>query len=187
MRKTNLNKLVGEVSFATNNIHLLYDKTDWRPTHYVRGEGVVLPDNWQVSVNIHRELGCELWLNHVFGGDMQTCQHNQKHFDSPECPHMLHLPVICGFGTSVNIAVQIAMLKQFSPIYLVGCDLGYVDGAQNHFDPHYEHGQEQSARYANMDAITAHTLAARTGYPIFNATKGGVLDVFERVDYDSLF
>ena len=38
LRNTNLDKLIGEVSFGCNNVHLIYKQTKWRPTHYIRGE-----------------------------------------------------------------------------------------------------------------------------------------------------
>lgn len=190
LNRIDLNLLKGEVSFACNNIHKIYRRTEWRPTHYVRAEGNKVPSDWEESVRVHKELGCEIWANECFGREfntIRTCTHNLKHFDNPEAPHLLHLPLLCGFGSSVNVAVQIAMLKGFSPLYLIGCDLGYADGRPSHFDPHYENGQEQPARYANMDTLAAHMIAARSGYPIFNATAGGYLDAFQRVDYESLF
>lgn len=191
---TNLDKMAGEIAFGCNNLHLLYDETTFRPSHYVRAEGPVLfgPEDFQESVDIHEGLGCEMWMNYHFGKEgkynlIHSCAHNVKHFDSPECPHMLHLPMLCTFGSSVNVAVQIAMLKKYSPIYLVGCDLGYQDGKPSHFDPNYENGHEQPARYANLDTLSAHMIASRSGWPIYNATKGGFLEAYPRVDYDVLF
>lgn len=190
LNQTDLNLLKGETSFAVNNIHLIYPKTDWRPTHYVRAEGYKIPNDWEESIRVHKELGCEMWTNECFGREfnaIHTCQHNLKHFNSPECPHMLHLPVLCGFGSSVNVAVQIAMLKGYSPLYLIGCDLGYQNGKPNHFDENYENGFEQDTRYANMDTLEAHVIASRSGYEVYNATVGGNLEVYPRVDFEGLF
>ena len=193
LARTNLDKITGEPSFACNNIHLIYGQTKWRPTHYVRAEqsGFKIDVNyWQESIDVHLKLGCEMWCNHVFkagGTDLTPCNHYNKHFNNPDCPHLWHLPMLCTFGSSVNVAVQIAVKLGYSPIYLVGCDLGYENNKPSHFDPKYEHGQEQDAFYANGDTLAAHMIAARSGHPIYNATLGGLLEAFPRVEYESLF
>jgi len=189
LKCTNLEKLIGEISFACNNIHLMYPLTRWRPTHYVRAEEATTlsVEDWGESVRVHRELGCEMWTNHMFGGsghEIKTCSHYRRHFNEPEAPHLWHPPVLCTFGSSVNVAVQIAHLQGYSPIYLVGCDL---DNNMDHFSENYRHGKEQENRYAQMDALAAHLVASRSGADIQNATLGGNLEAFPRVEYESLF
>ena len=189
LKHTNLEKLKREVSFACNNIHLIYPFTAWRPTHYVRAEeaGALREEDWGESVRVHLELGCEMWMNHMFGGsgnEIKTCSHYRRHFNEPDAPHLWHLPVLCTFGSSVNVAVQIAHKKGYSPIYLVGCDL---DNNMDHFSDNYRHGREQENRYAQMDALAAHLVASRSGVDIQNATAGGSLEAFPRVEYESLF
>jgi len=205
LKDTDLSLLAGEVSFATNNIHLIYPTTSWRPTHYVRAEqaGELDSDTWLESLLFHiestTEIHCNLWYPkwlerkgytvarqrlHV----INSCAHYTTNFDSEYCPHMWHLPRLCSFGSSVNVAVQIAVQAGYSPIYLVGCDLGYRDNEPSHFDPNYEHGQEQPARLANLNTLVAHIIAKRSSpQPIFNATLGGELEVYERVEYAHLF
>ena len=123
----------------------------------------------------------------MFGGsghEIKTCSHYRRHFNEPEAPHLWHPPVLCTFGSSVNVAVQIAHLQGYSPIYLVGCDL---DNNMDHFSENYRHGKEQENRYAQMDALAAHLVASRSGADIQNATLGGNLEAFPRVEYESLF
>ena len=201
LKHTNLHHLTGEVSFACNNIHMIYPYTPWRPTHYVRSEDARLleRDDWLESMQAHLDLGCEIYCNDYFFDSrfglretekahiLSSCTHHLRHFDHPECPHLWHLPVLCTFGSSVNVAVQIAHQQGYSPVYLVGCDLGYEDGKPSHFDARYEHGREQSARYANLDTLSAHMIAARSGAQVYNATLGGSLEVYERVDYENIF
>lgn len=197
LRQTPLENLVGEVTFAVNNIHLIYPDTKWRPTHYVRAEEATTlgPEDWRESMDVHFALDCEIWCNEWFARIDRTrsvniirpCTHYRLHFDNPECPHLWHLPILCNFGSSVNVAVQLAAQKGYSPIYLVGCDLGYVDGKPNHFNDQYEHGKEQDARFANLDTLYAHMIASRSKAKIYNATIGGELEVYERVEFEELF
>ena len=196
LKNTNLNRVKG-ISFGVNNIHLHYANTDWRPTHYVRAEEAsgLEPENWMESMRVHLDMGCEIWCNDYFFRPrfglkqtekvhfLKTCTHYQKHFNNPDAPHLLHLPVLCTFGSSVNVAVQIAITHGFSPVYLLGCDL---DANMRHFSAEYRHGKEQENRFAQMDALAAHMIAARSGHLIYNATQGGSLEVYERVDFETL-
>ena len=121
-----------------------------------------------------------------------------------------------GAGSVVGTAVQIAFYLGFDPIYLVGCDLGYTvpatviqegedkfgtgvklqltstkDDDPNHFDPRY-FGMGKRWHDPNVKRmIEGHIQCRRAidaaGRRIFNATLGGQLEVYERVDFLSLF
>lgn len=206
LNHTNLNLLNGEYSFGVNGIAAIYSRTNWRPSHYVRAEEASMgsdPEAWKRDMQIHRDLGCEIWANEMFlrgvedlreSGryrQIRACSHYSLHFDNPDCPPLYHLPRLCTFGSSVNVAIQIALgLLNFDEVYLVGCDLGYKEGTTNHFDQNYTKnvGQLRDARYTELDILAAHMIAART-FPgkIFNATLGGSLEVYPRVEFESLF
>lgn len=203
LRETDLSLLPGEATFACNNIHLIYPRTTWRPTHYVRAEGAAGMEvrDWIDSMQIQMEGNAIIYCNNWFVKWMNrenyytrlvnvihSCAHHLTNFDSEYCPHLWHFPRLCTFGSTVNVAIQIAVQLGYSPIYLVGCDLGYRDGRANHFDPTYEHGNEQPARLSNLNTLTAHVIAKRSSpVPIYNATIGGELEVYERVSYEDLF
>lgn len=204
-----LDKLKGEVCFGVNRINTMYDKTDWRPTHYVRSEGMELvrdpdPELWAEDALYHLndpnittwmnpyfriqlgKIGMERkWVNAIWIG---VCTHYLTHYDKDDCPVTWHLPMLCGFGSSVNVAIQIAVTLGYGPLYLVGCDLGYKDGQPSHCTEDYEKGYEdmlRPARYANMDTLMAHIIAKRSSpVPIYNCTKGGYLEAYERMSLD---
>lgn len=202
LRDTPLDLLIGETCFATNRISLIYDKTDWRPNYYIRAEGFELfnepdPSLWRDDIHYHLDHpDIEVYANAYFSKHLGTgnhgvrrlalCTHYTKHFDSDECPYMWHLPVICSYGSSVNVAMQLAVSMGYGPIYLIGCDLGYKDGKPSHFTDDYEEGywdMLRPAKYANLDTLQAHIIAARSSpVPIYNATLGGELEVYERVN-----
>lgn len=143
------------------------------------------------------EIWCNVWFTKWMEREgvpvrkvnvLNTCTHHTIDFDSEYCPHLWHLPRLCTFGSSVNVGIQIAVSLGYDEIYLVGCDLGYKDNEPSHFDPAYEHGKERPARLANLNTLTAHMIAKRSStVPIFNATIGGDLEVYPRVQYESLF
>lgn len=217
LAQTNLDLLENEVTFGCNKVLPLYKQTKMRLKHYVRSEGMELfnfpdPSIWADDVLYHlEEPNTHTWINPYFREQLSkigrtkdwakekpsminwigACTHYLTHYDKDNCPVTWHLPNYCSFGSSVTVAIQIAVSLGYSPIYLVGCDLGYVDDKPNHYDPDYEKGYEKMlrpARYANMDTMMGHIIAKRSSKtPIYNATKGGVLEVYERVEYNSLF
>jgi hypothetical protein len=209
LANTPLDKLVGEVSFATNRIHLIYPTTKWRPTHYVRAEeafgledAVWMPDllaqikepNMIIHTNQYFIKRLEGFMSSLGVRDrilrLKACTHYTFHFDQVECPHTWH-EGLCTFGSSVNVAIQMAVQMGYSPIYLIGCDLGYRDDVQSHFASDYINvGSEhlRGAHYANMDTLAAHMVAKRSSpVPIYNATVGGSLEVYPRVKFEELF
>ena len=107
---------------------------------------------------------------------------------------------LCKYGSGFNVMLQQAVIEGFNPIYIVGADLGYkprdagdVDG--NHFSPIYHQGiRDVSVERANIDNATqtdfhqmAKDYADKANIQILNATIGGELEVYERVDFLSLF
>jgi hypothetical protein len=203
LAETPLDLLVGEVTYATNRIHLIYPKTVWRPTFYVYGEpfeGTGKNQELMADDLIHAfEIGLSCWMHESTRGVIGvkklrrymkrasenyygSCEHNLLHFDSPDVPHEWHLPQVCAFGSSVNAAIQLAVKAGYGPIYLLGCDMGFTDGGYNHFSPVYERGESRKSEfYMNGDILWAHKIAFRCSpVPIYNCTLGGVLEVYPR-------
>jgi hypothetical protein len=105
--------------------------------------------------------------------------------------------------------IQLAVYLGFNPIYLVGCDTSYTvpktviseDDQQeylvstrnddpNHFHPAY-FGVGKKWHQPHVERMIAHyeqvKMACDTlGVNIYNATLGGNLEVFPRVDYRSV-
>jgi hypothetical protein len=118
--------------------------------------------------------------------------------------------------TVTAVAVQLAFHMGFDPIYLIGCDCDYKvlptvkqsgpdrygdgvldhlestrDDDPNHFDPRYF---GKGYRWHNPAVPmmlwgfgNCREAVEAAGRRIYNATVGGKLEVFERVDFDSLF
>lgn len=110
--------------------------------------------------------------------------------------------------------LQLAAFMGFSEIYLIGCDTSYkvhetvkqegrqIDGVcllltstrdddSNHFDPRY-FGKGREWHNPQVSKMIDHYRWAqlavrRSNTRIFNATVGGQLEVFPRVDFNSLF
>jgi len=228
LKHTDLDRLVGESTFAMNRIDLAYEAdpgngirgTAWRPTYYLFAEhigvGVKASQEWRhfsEYVLPHVDTGEQCIVRSVFKGplaraaggrldwpnvtwfDNEDCEHHNCNIRSDNRPDRWHLPTLCAFGGTVGIAIQMAMMFGYDPIYLVGCDLGYkpVRGGPdpNHFHPDYHTWDTHPLLERDDTLVLMHAIAQREaearGNHIFNATKGGKLEVHERVDYDGLF
>lgn len=116
-------------------------------------------------------------------------------------------------NTVTIIAMQLAAYLGFNPIYLIGCDTSYripdtakvikeaegyttdfmstEDDDPNHFDSRY-FGKGSKWRDPNVDRMIeqynyAKAVCDQMGVQVYNATVGGNLEVFPRVDYRGLF
>jgi hypothetical protein len=107
-------------------------------------------------------------------------------------------------------ALQLAVYLGFNPIYLIGCDTSYsvpstvrfeggdrnklistADDDLSHFDPRY-FGKGSKWHEPHVDKMFFHYEQARQvceslGVSVYNATVGGKLEVFPRVNYTELF
>lgn len=95
---------------------------------------------------------------------------------------------IAGGRTVTNVCIQIAAYMGFKEIYLLGVDCNYQIGSRcNHAyeeeEDHRDHRTEEMIKFYGE----AKKYADLHGIKIYNATRGGMLEVFERVDFDSLF
>jgi len=205
LRTADLDLIYGQPSIACNRINLIYSETKWRPTIYVHPESFA-PDMPFIQENV--DAGIECYLGERYAAppvgvfDMKDapnihwikeCHHWCENFDSQNnLPDEWHLPQLCSFGGSVNVAMQIAVLKSFDEIILLGCDLQYRDRKPSHMHKDYEHGGEQPAFYQAKNALFGHIQALnwirrkKKAVKVLNATRGGLLEVWERVKLEDV-
>jgi hypothetical protein len=96
--------------------------------------------------------------------------------------------------TVTYAAIQLAAYMGFLNIYLLGVDFDYsgdTSKGENHFIKSYmKEGEVFQATDENKALLAyqkAEQFSREHGFRIYNATRGGKLEVFERVDFDSLF
>ena len=116
--------------------------------------------------------------------------------------------VYASFTVTVS-ALQLAAYLGFNPIYLIGCDTSYAKmptiqiepgnverlvstaSDPNHFDPRY-FGEGKRFHEPHVARMIFHYHESRLvcesmGVKVYNATVGGNLEEFERVNYRDLF
>lgn len=85
--------------------------------------------------------------------------------------------------------IQIAIYLGFKEIYLLGVDCNYVKNSSNNyfFESNVADNKNHHEDRMILSYMAAKKYADEHGIKIYNATRGGALEVFERVDFDSLF
>jgi hypothetical protein len=142
-------------SFACNRIHLLYDKTDWRPDFYVYTDRYANPQ-WGQEIHDHLMRGypCFIradiaysfpqWWRYNMLRVLAECPHrpmgNNLPFEVTE-PweqghpwHEVQRMSVCTYGGALNTSAQLAYLMGFDHLHLLGCDGVYKPHSNNHSD-----------------------------------------------------
>ena len=95
----------------------------------------------------------------------------------------------------MNVLVQEAVLEGYNPLYLLGCDVGFVPGhGGTHFAKDYYPAAQvttpEGADERNRTLLAMHQVIKREcdarGIQVFNATPGGSLEVYPRVSLESV-
>lgn len=165
----------------------------WKPNVLVISDGKFFSEN----KNYIRDYDCDLKF---LPDDENGYWNSQKdgeyriHRDSTDAYNILEFTedITKTIGTQGTVTVgciQIAVYMGFKEIYLLGTDCNYKRGStQNHFGGD---SKPDLIDHSVASMINAYKMCKKYsdshGIKIYNATRGGMLEVFERVDFDSLF
>lgn len=187
--------LKGEYTFSMNSICKLYDQTDWRPTYFAVQDNHVfisiediIRQHKEVPVfisdNIWRRFRREAdWIE--FPTDTMYHAYDMKlgNYYARFSGDAYDI-VYDGYSIAYS-CIELAVYMGFKEIYLLGCDCSYTGEKEHFIDSGVE---DRSRKYATPKLVTAYAAAKEYadahGISIYNATRGGVLEVFERVDLD---
>ena len=208
LRASDLEILQNEVCIASNKIYLIFDRTSWRPTYYT----IVDPLVWR---NIATRLPSSLERVHIPNYLTSMMTKRQLHIWRSLSVKKLYGDVnhnmfsddlrigAYGGSTVTYENLQLAVHLGLNPIYIIGCDHNYEmklpnrdrNGlveieASSYFTENYIQPGEKSMPplYENMEEayMRACLYGKRHGVQIYNATRGGRLNVFPRINFDSI-
>lgn len=192
----------GEITIASNKIFKLFDQTDWRPDIYCAIDNLVLQQYGETIARlpIPTILLADIWseeekrLKENAYANVETFRLVYKPFEGEALPEFSAAPdryVIEGFTVTYAI-MQWAAYMGFTEMYLLGIDFDYgnKETGYKHFMSGYD-GENEKVRDPRLDkCLKAYEMAEqysrRNGFRIFNATRGGKLEVFERADIDKI-
>ncbi len=214
LKSKDLELLKNEVTFAVNHIYRIFDQTDWRPTYYIMIDTVHYPKIHEIINGIDAKMRFVPFQNAVLAGKVydNITYFNQELHDThvEDNRIVVDKPLtfsediekgICCRYTVLYTAFQLAVYMGFSEIYLLGVDHNYSNEIQedgtiiennvsNYFDESIARitGIGEVPLYAVTGAYQrAKEVCDKNGIIVRNATRGGKLEVFPRVDFDNLF
>lgn len=204
---SDLEKLSKEYTFAANFIFKSFDKTNWRPSFYL----AVDPNFIQTS---YKELNKynlpEMFLATDVNFDMTIFNTNATRifeytkfkinkWNDMSAHISEDVSKYFSVGYTVTFtAIQFALYMGFKEIYLLGVDFSYSSirdkSGKIHKDndaKDYFFGEKYAETvlpyYTNLHAYqVAKKYADEHKVKIFNATRGGKLEVFDRVNFDDI-
>ncbi len=201
---SDLEMLSCETTFGVNSITEAYGLTKWRPTFYVLVD-IFAFKKYISDISVVSEKLCTdtaflhyrarpkmLWGNEIFC-PISYENHQESWMNKKKIKISSDISV-CTYDcfTVTNMAIQIAMYMGFKEIYLIGADCNYTTSKIHFVEmPDYQkkisEGWLPNATNLSIDGYTKiKKYAEKHGFKIYNATRGGMLEVFPRVNLDEI-
>lgn len=196
-----IDSLKNEYTFGMNSIVKKYGDTNFRPTYYGIQDHIVykaleaeISDAYKGCSNVfvsdrigNSFLVDKAWHQFPLFVAYHSYQNWFKDNFKAKFSDDIHRRVYDGFSITISL-LEIAVYMGFKEIYLIGADCSYLKNKVNHFA---EHGvvdrRIDTAAARNLAGYeAAKKYADEHGIKIYNATRGGELEVFERVDIDKM-
>ncbi len=202
LNANDLDKLKDEICFGCNGIYNIYSKTEWRPTYYCSQDIVYIMSNRKKIIAqtiknkflaiddkiLYPPLGSALYIRFI----------REEYDVLPKFSSDIVEGIYDG-STVSYMCMQIAAYMGFKEIILLGFDHNYsamVDENGNIIhQPDVKDHFSSTDKISNLPRLHNSTLAYQAakkyadkhGIRIYNATRGGKLEVFERISFDELF
>lgn len=203
-----------EVTISVNSIINVFDKTSFRPTFYmIQDKSVFLKlknklksmplENIYIGIgNLGKKAGSCITIDEIEVSE-ETKRWSCYHLDSAKSWYHVNFEkkkLIPDFSEDSNFciydgstvaysALQLAMYMGFREIYVLGADCDY-SGSVRHIgeydkEPVYSKAEEiQSALFKSYEVAFKH--AKKKGIKLYNATRGGKLEVLPRVNLEDV-
>lgn len=199
LTKEQLDLIVHEDSFGANRIYKLFSNTMWRPLYYV------IQDKYDKTKGVYENLNVRYlfvsdfyWREHGMNNSNAICYHIERTLNqrkeipfSEECDKYIQAA-----STVTYTMIQLAAYMGYSEIYLIGMDHTYANVTndkgeiiqRNNIKSHVFEDEKPNEVVANISYMEDAYKAARVycdrhNIKIYNATIGGALEVFERVNF----
>lgn len=210
LRKEDLDLLQSknEITFGMNRIFKMFDNTIWRPTYYVCEDLLIFNDCIDDINSIPAKMKF-IPINRYFdnGINIDGALYFKPNYDrEKDMPGSFSMDIskqMDSLGTVTFTCINIAAYMGFSEIYLLGVDHNFnviineqgetvVDNTvKNYFCENYDK-DIQSEVVHNIGQTTktyrkARIACDKLGIKVYNATRGGKLEEFIRVNFDDIF
>lgn len=209
----NVLKIKGEITFASNKIFKIYPHTSWRPDYYCVTDYKIISQYYDEISKIEdsealiAEIKDSYECRYLDREKLNKRNFNwfriyyEEKWDEKErqvlpCFSFDPTRYIIDGGISVTYSmIQWAIYMGFSELYLLGIDFFYNDmtGLSNtdHFGHNYikegERINPPNLERCKRAYLRAEMLSKENGFKTYNSTRGGKLEVFQRINFDEIF
>jgi hypothetical protein len=198
-----LDKLKNEYTFAANKIYVAFEETDWRPTYYcIQDFRLIMLEFESITQKTDAKFkfiaGNPLILKNIHLNDwiyffIDNRSPFYLHARYPSFSEDISRQIFEG-STVTYANIQLAVYMGFKEIYLLGVDHNYSmdSGSKNYFSDKYMANRNWAeynpphTEYSTLAYEAARQYAEHNAIKIYNATRGGKLEVFERVNFDKI-
>jgi hypothetical protein len=199
VRVEDLDRLGSAITFAFNRFHLSHDMTRLRPTYTVSGDKQMIEDFGQDIVD---RSGGTVFLAHDRVPDLVGDYVWLRQLSvAPPLFSLNPDRAVAPGGSSLFVALQLGYFMGIRRFYVYGADFRFtfrthkrsrdayraVSGDDNHFIRNYREGRAwcpPSFRQIASSFFAARVLMESENGFIRNATRGGALEIFPRLDFD---
>ncbi|MCP5104790.1 MAG: DUF115 domain-containing protein [bacterium] len=211
LRMEDLDKLVNEITFASNRIYLAFPRTRWRPTYYTMCDEVVGKNNRETVLDLELTKVFANSVRPIFKDDPRAIFLNPKS-SKQSAPETIGWDLYRGENAGhsvVNLGIKVAFWVGIRELYVIGMDHNFTvpdtktgemvannyvivsQGERNHFHQDYRKPGE-TWTIPKLDVMAeefeyARYVLEKNGGSIKNASRFSKLDVWERVNFDDLF
>jgi len=202
LKQTNLSKLNNEFTFGLNRIYLLFPELGFSTTYFVSINDLVIEQcaDEVAALPIPKFIAWHSQRHFkTFPGDMIFLYTT---YTGPKFAHDMTRRIWEG-ATVTNVALQLAFYMGFLQVILIGVDHNFTSKGDanktvvstgddpNHFSANY-FGKGFRWQLPDLDTSEIGYKKARDAYSnagreVLDATVGGKLTIFPKVDYNSLF
>ena len=193
--RSDLGLLEGVFTFGLNKINLLFERSAFRPSCIVSINPHVIEQNAEflneTSIPLFLDSVGRPWVQHRPGAVFLHSSHMEGF--ARDCSVS-----VMQSGTVTYVAMQLAYHMGFRRVALIGADHDFTRRGEpnsvavaettdrDHFDPRYfsvgMKWQLPDLEESERGYVRAREVFEQAGGSIVNATAGGKLEVFERVD-----
>lgn len=191
-----LEKIKGEIAFGTHRIYEIFDKTSWRPDYYLAQDYKLICVSRERIENIEVKnkliaIPGRMPIIKIKGAKYIKLFFEEFYPQLPQFAENIENGIYEGY-TVTYMCLQVAAYMGFKEIYLLGVDHSYSteldengnllknENVRDHFSDNDKIENVPQTFKSALAYKAAKEYAEKHGIKIYNATRGGKLEVFER-------
>lgn len=201
-----LAKLKNDYTIGVNSITKAYEFTDWRPTYYALVDayayGEILKKNEvyggrfsQRDAFFHYRVTPMTKQENMHKVLIHYGNHRKKSIANGRMK-ITYDPSVCIYDcfTVTNMAINLAIYMGFKKIYIIGADATYklekthfIEGEWELIHKKAQKGLDIAVKRSMIGYLRMKEFARKRKVEVYNATRGGMLEIFPRANLDELF